>query len=206
MLKKKNLFGSAKEKKTTVKESVVVMIDDIDLSNKAVRAAQLKEKIDELAAERAELEGELKASMLEAYINNYDHTGKHTSSIDFAYSGSKDGLVTAKYIMQDRYKKIDEVGYDLLSSAYGDEIVEMNETYYFNPDVLERNQEAISDAIMSSKDISEADKENLLLVKTDYTVKKGTIKELKSKFSKWPLEELIAAINPIPQLKKLVLD
>lgn len=205
-MSKKGIFGKAKKKKATsaAKEDVLITIDDAEMSDKALRGAELKLKKDEIESELKGIEGEIKAELKERFAELYEKEGIFPGSIDVSFTGSEDGVASLKFIPMDRYLKIDEDGYDTIAENYGEELVEHNETYSFNSKVLEKHMDTISELIENCDAIPEEDKENLLVVKEEFKVAKGTIKKLKTpKLKKFSVSELLAAINPIYQLKGL---
>ena len=102
-------------------------------------------------------------------------------------------------IPTDKYISIkDEARADELRREYGN-VVTTDEKFYFNPEVLERNKEAIENLIQNSQAISEADKENLVVREVKYSITKGMIDKLYSFGSK--MENVMDAIQPIFMLK-----
>jgi hypothetical protein len=103
-------------------------------------------------------------------------------------------------IPTDKYISIkDEDRANQLIETYGEDIVTIDEKYYFNPEVLERNMKAIEKLIRDAKSISDADKQNLLIREVKYSVTKGTIDELYDYGE--DMEAVINDIQPIITLK-----
>ena len=59
-----------------------------------------------------------------------------------------------------------------ITDIAGDDAVTISQTWCFNTEVLERNKEAIMDAVKNINSISDQDKMNLLELTTKYSVSK----------------------------------
>jgi len=172
----KNLFAIAKknpEKKSNRKEKESVQVQGIAKS--LARYDELKELIKTSEAEMEVLAGTLKQVGKEKFLELYVNRKRKPESFNLA-----DGDQKLLYIVQDAYKGDRSGMSDEKLSLFEDykEVLETNITYTFNPDVLNRVGDKISQIIMTSKLISDDDKNNLIVATSKTTVKKGTIDKL----------------------------
>lgn len=192
----KNLFETAKEK-TSKKVEKHEIVELPELEQPLSRIAELNEKLAELEAEKAILDSQIRESGKEAMLNLYNQTQKFPGTLKIVA-----GSMQYQFITSDRYKKIDADGFTLLAEQYGEELVEKNTTFAFNTEVLMKHMEHISELLMSSKELSDQEKENLLVAETTYTVKKGAIKSLFD-FVKGSVNELVESIQPVFSVKSI---
>ena len=192
---KKGMFGAAKAKpaaksKKDDKEAVVVP----GLEQKLKDLQEFKAQIADLEALVSGISDELKVLGKEKFIELYlrDKTNPNTFLI-------KDGEGCIMFLPMDKYIGVkDEERSDKLKAEYGD-VVTKDERYYFNGAVLERNQDTIEKLLMGSPDITDSDKENLLVKEVKFSIKKGTIDGLLKYGDK--ISTVIDDIQPIFQIK-----
>lgn len=192
-----NLFATAKqnapEKKSAKKEKESVQVKG--LAKSLARYDELKEAIKNSEAEMEVLAGTIKQVGKEKFLELYETRNRKPESFHLA-----DGDHKVLYIVQDAYKG-DRSGMSAEKVALFedfDDVLETNTTYSFNPDVLNRVGDKISQIIMSSKLISEEDKANLIVATSKTTIKKGTIEKLMDYDNPTMMFELI---EPIVALK-----
>ena len=106
-------------------------------------------------------------------------------------------------VVQDNYKSINEERASYLKETYGEDIVDESTEFKFNNEVLERNQEVISELIETCDKISDRDKETLIMGVTKYSVKKGLIDSIYkvAKDKGVNVTTLLAEVEPQLQLK-----
>ena len=205
-----NLFNKAKSKSTDNKTSkskdkshVIPKFDSAaekaEFHAKLVKLATLKQQIDKLEAEITDADSYIRELGMSEFSNLIERTGKRESSFIMA---SEEGA-SVMVVVQDKYKSINEERANYLKETYGEEMVDENTEFKFNNEVLERNQEIISELIENCGKISNQDKENLIVGVTKYSVKKGLIDSIYklSKDKKVGVTTLLAEIEPQLQLK-----
>jgi hypothetical protein len=199
----KNLFASAKKKTTTTKakkdDKIIVNVEGAEFAEKLEKFATLKAQMDELKADLAMSQEFVKTVGIEEYAKLVDEKKLNPGSFIVASEtgGRVMVLPTKKYI------KIDEAAAEQLTETYGEDVVEENTTYGFNTDVLMRNMDAISAALLESDTLSAEDKESLIEATTTYTVAKDTLDKVYTlaKESGNEILEVIEDIQPVVQLK-----
>jgi len=209
-----NLFATAPEKKKSVKAASrnEVVINDSVFHNAVYRLAEIDTEKAILVAEEKSLGDEVKNRSIAEFTNLYDKTGVYPGSFDIvATGGSRINKATKKAeklkdagfmcLPTDKYISLNEDSFDFLKETYGNDIVEKTVTYTMNTELVEKYGEAISKMIMACKEIPEADKFSLISQTTSYSVRKGTIKSLKS--FKASVSELVANILPVFQRKNV---
>lgn len=196
MAKGINIFDSAKGKpkpSSSAKDKPTVEVDGIEgqlneLQNLKTQIANLETQLDVVT-------DEIKTIAKEKFVELYLEKGRNPNTFLL-----KDGSGCVMVIPTDKYISIkDEDRANQLIETYGEDIVTIDEKYYFNPEVLERNMKAIEKLIRDAKGISDADKQNLLVREVKYSVTKGTIDELADYGE--DMESVINDIQPIITLK-----
>lgn len=196
MAKGINIFDSAKGKpkpSSSAKDKPTVEVDGIEgqlneLQNLKTQIANLETQLDVVT-------DEIKTIAKEKFVELYLENGRNPNTFLL-----KDGSGCVMVIPTDKYISIkDEDRANQLIETYGEDIVTIDEKYYFNPEVLERNMKAIEKLIRDAKGISDADKQNLLVREVKYSITKGTIDELADYGE--DMESVINDIQPIITLK-----
>jgi hypothetical protein len=196
MAKGINIFDSAKGKpkpSSSAKDKPTVEVDGIEAQLNELQ--NLKTQIANLETELDVVTDEIKTIAKEKFVELYLENGRNPNTFLL-----KDGSGCVMVIPTDKYISIkDEDRANQLIETYGEDIVTIDEKYYFNPEVLERNMKAIEKLIRDAKSISDADKQNLLIREVKYSVTKGTIDELYDYGE--AMEAVINDIQPIITLK-----
>jgi hypothetical protein len=205
-----NLFNKAKSKSTETKTSkskdkshVIPKFESpvemAEFHAKLVKLATLKEQIDKLEAEIKDADGYVRELGMTEFSNLIERTGKRESSFIMASEQGASVMV----VVQDKYKSINEERASYLKETYGEDIVDEATEFKFNNEVLERNQEVISELIETCDKISDKDKESLIVGVTKYSVKKGLIDSIYkvAKDKGVNVTTLLAEVEPQLQLK-----
>jgi hypothetical protein len=203
---KTNLFsGPATPAAATSKSAkkVVTINSDPELEKNLKRLSEIQAQQAELNTEASLLTGEIKPRLEEEMCKLYVNEGKYPGSFNLEAGNS-----SLMVIPVDKYITIDEERYNVLRDTYGKDVVEETNTYEMNAELIEKYGQEISDLIMGSKKIAEADKYKLIQKKVKYSVKKGTISVLLEKFKKFTntpakMLQMIQEIRPIMQMKNV---
>lgn len=186
-----NLFASAKKvepkKKVTDEKSVIA----VPLNLK--RFAELKELIADYEAELKMIEGEVKETAREQFLDLYAKQKSRPES--FIIEGEDSGRVMI--IVQDRYLTLTEE--KLSSFDMADSVTEKQQEFSFNAELLEKYSSVISELIVNCKKIADKDKGNLILCKEKTIVKKGIINSLYSFGER--MKDVFNFIEPVINLK-----
>lgn len=186
-----NLFAAAKKVETKIaksKDKDQVTIEGYQ--SQIDRYNEIKGEEKNLAAEKEMLAGELKEIGKMEFLKKYEQQKSKPESFYLESNGSKILL-----IVQDAYKKVEEAKEAALEQY---DVLETKQVFTINPEILGRCAEAVSKAIMNSKDLSADDKANLILCTETKFVKKGTIDCLLT-FNDH--QQVFALIEPIIALK-----
>lgn len=200
---KTNLFSKAKKtaKKSIAKkdDKIIVTVKGKEFAEKLKKFANLKAQMDELKTEMAMTQEYVKSVGIDEYVKLVETSKVNSGS--FILTSETEGRVmilpTKKYI------KINEETAEVLTETYGEDIVSETTKYGFNTDVLTRNMDAISEALLKSDALSDEDKEKLIEATTTYAVKKDTLDKVYtlSKESGNSVKEVIEDIQPVIQMK-----
>ena len=120
-------------------------IEMAEFHAKLVKLATLKEQIDKLEADIKDADSYIREMGMSEFSNLVEKTGKRESSFILASEQGASVMV----VVQDKYKSINEERAEYLKETYGEEIVDEQTEFKFNGEVLERNQEVISELILS---------------------------------------------------------
>lgn len=192
-----DVFGAAKSKSTGASskkdDKEVVVIDGLE--ERLLEFDFLKAQISDLEAQLGAVTDEIKEISKEKFVELYK--AKKSNPNTFLI---KDGNGCVMVIPMDRYISIkDEDRLNDLIEKYGEDSVTIDEKFFFNNDVLERNMDAIQKLIANSKSISDDDKRNLLSREVKYSVRKGLIDRLLQIDAN--IENIVDDIQPIITLK-----
>ncbi len=185
-----NLFAAAGEKKAASKtksDNKVRVEAPAEMNEKIKRLLEVRAMFEELEAEKKMLEGEVKESAAATFAEMFERDGVRPASFYFG-----DIMV----LPIDKYLTIDADRADELERKYPN-ITTCYEEFIFNPVLLNKYQQQISDALMAAQ-IPDMEKAQLIQVSRKYSIVKGAIDRLKQ----WGrVSEVMAAVSPIIQLK-----
>ena len=204
-----SLFKKAKEtapeKKSAAKDKKVrVTVNFPGFFEKLKRQAWLKNEIKSLTAESDILDDELKEVGKDEWGKLYEKNGINPESIMIEAKHNND-TTQFMLLMSDKYIKIDSNRAEYLKEQFGDEIVTETETYTFDAEMVNKYAEVISDLIMNSPDIAEADKEKIIKASVSQSVATGTIDKLKIYAEKagCSVGDMIATVKPVCSTKNV---
>lgn len=196
------LFDKAKKQGETSKakksdNSIVVTIKESEhkgFSNKVERLNQLREETKALDAELKMINSDVSQVARKTYIDLYKQNKENVGMfVIMTEAGTKFKVTPA-----DAYTSVNEDKFTELTEKYGEDICTQETEYSFNNKILEKHMDLISKLIMES-DMPDEDKENLLVRKDKYSIKKGTINELANYGKK--MESVFEDIQPTVQIK-----
>ena len=203
-----NLFKAAKEKGATASpasKKVEVIVKDATFHLNLTRLADVNRQIDELAAESAVLNAEVKERSISEFAKLYAENGKYPGSFMIRAEGVKKMPSSSlMFIPTDKYIKIGEERFNELKETYGEDLVEETTTYTMDAKLIEQYGELLSAAISKIKGIPDIDKKKLISATTSYSIKKGTISDL-DKFGA-TIPEMLEEVKPIYQMKNIKID
>lgn len=198
-----NLFKKAKkvEKKTSKSkdEKVRVLVDTDDFFQKIEDLELLQDSMKRDKARADMIADEIKEIGRTKWSDLYKSTGKNPGSIMLENVNNLD-TAQVMFVPSDKYITIDEERSNELSETYGDDIVTEETKFEFDAKMIEKYGEVLSDLIMNSPDISEADKEKIIKSSTKYSIAKGTIDKLDSYGEVF---ELLETVKPVISLKNV---
>lgn len=188
-----NIFAAAKKiEKPSAKSKTHKTILAPHLDSKVQRFNELKQMIDNLEAEKSMIEGDIKSFGKEQFCSLFQDTKLRPESfiIQDNEGANVMFLATDKYTLVSEEKStfIEQIAPDLLTKK---------RIFSFDEEILKRNLEAISNAILCA-DMSEEDKSNLILASEKTEITKGAIDRLAQYDSVANIFELV---NPICMLK-----
>jgi hypothetical protein len=167
---KKNLFTAAAPVAPSPKKGEKPTVSLPQIAKALLTYMETKEQIDALEAKKADAEATIHDAGKKAWLEMYRAQGHNPDSIYLEGGGNR-----VMYIPTDKYKSIDAERADYLRKTYGESFVTETTEFSFDPALLEKYQQVISDAILNSKKIDTADKGRLIVAKTKVSVAKGSI-------------------------------
>jgi hypothetical protein len=172
VVEKKNLFAAAKPAAATSaskkgKEDVFVN----GIADEIARYDALKAIIKNAEAEQGVIGDRLKEVGVDKFLELYELRRRNPDTFNLADEDKK-----IMFIVMDKYKKVEPEKVAMLENYDG--LVETITTYKFNPELLDRTGEIVSRLIMESTELSDNEKENLIISETKTQIQKGAIDRL----------------------------
>jgi hypothetical protein len=195
-----NLFDKSKAIATVKKaeKHEVVSINE-KYEKDLTRMSEIDIKLAELEAEKATLDAGVREEAKTAMLKLYDSKKSFPGTLK-VIAGNRSFL----FITADKYIKIDESRAKELIEKYGKEIVNEKTVFTLNSELVEKYSEVLSNLILSSKKISNEDKEKLIESNTTWTVAKGIIEKLRNAiYAKFNITSMVEDIRPIFSVKAI---
>ena len=191
-----NIFDKAKTgaAKKKAENHEIVLRPDLEGDVKAL--AKYKVDIAALEAKASVHDANIRVAGKEAMVDFYTKKKRFPGTLKI-----QAGEGSFQFITSDRYKILDEERFMELAQEYGEELVEETTTYSFNTKILEKHMDHISQLLMGSDQLTDAEKEELLTSKTAYNVKKGTIKDILTITDN--IEQVVEDIQPVFSVKNV---
>lgn len=201
---KKSLFGSAKVVKKAEKkdDKVSIVLPEAQypgISKKLQDLTQIREQLADMEANGKMIEGVIKEIGREKFAELYSKEKSNPGS--FILKGEQGGAMMC--IVMDKYLTIDGSRAQQLQTNFGNDSVTSKVEYKFNPELLEKYEQVLSDLIMGSDKIAEADKADLIVAEQKWSVTKGMINRVVQVAGTDPkmIQAVLSAVQPVVQLK-----
>lgn len=188
-----NIFATAKKVEKSVKkvaEKEVIIMPQLE--DKVAQFNAIKGQLDNLEASKKMLEGDIKELGRKEFCRLFGRTKVKPESFVIQ---DKEGAKVL-FMAVDKYTLVSDEKKEMMAQI-APELVEETTTFGFDPEVLARNLEAISEAIQNSS-MSADDKANLIVATQTTSIKKGAIDRL-GQYAE--VEQMFGLINPICMLK-----
>jgi hypothetical protein len=199
-----NLFTkaakSATPKTTKAKdEKVRLTVEDVNFFDKVQKLEELNDAMKSAKAKADMISDEIRDVAKNAWLNQYDKTGKNPESVMICQENGED-VAQLMFVPTDRYITITPERAEELQETYGQEIVEEETTFSFDSAMIEKYGEVLSQLIENCDGIKDTDKEKIIKATTKYSVAKGTI----DKFTTYgDVNEVMDAVKPVVALKNV---
>lgn len=201
-----NLFTTAKrtKKTTTAKKEhlrlVPKNVDQDELFESIKEFEQIEVQTKKLAARGDMLKGELKDIALDSWLERYEEDGKNPGSVMIEAKSSTDDVAQFMFVPTDRFLTIrSQEQADELEEKFGEGIVQRETTFSFDPKMLEKYSDVISQLIEDCDEIKDSDKGKLFVATETYKVAPGTLNRL-SDFDE-SVKEVFESVKPVVALK-----
>jgi len=188
-----NLFANATTKTPSAKKTDKKVLQAHDLGSKVSKYAELKHQIEALTGELKMIEGDIKVRGKSLFLEQYKADKRTPENFKI----QDETGATCMFIVMDKYTAVDDTKAELLGNFDG--LLREEVIYKFNPELVEKYGAILSDLIVSSPDIEETDKANLISGERTYSVAKGSIDRLLQFANP---EQVMELINPICAIKK----
>lgn len=200
-----SIFDKAKKNavvKTAKKsdEKPRATIDNPEFFDKIAELQVLNARLKSDKAKADLLSDEVKEMGIEAWVNMYNEKGVNPESIMIESINEVGDTAQAMFVVTDKYIKIDEARAEQLKETYGDDIVGEETTFAFDPKMLEKYADIISELIENCDKIKTADKAKLIVATTAYTVAKGTVDKL-DKYG--DVGSMVQEVRPVVMMKNV---
>jgi hypothetical protein len=199
-----SLFDKAKKtapaKTTKAKDQKVrLMVENPTFFEKVQKLEELNDTMKVAKAKADMISDELRDVAKEAWVEQYSKTGKNPESVMICQN-QDDDVAQLMFIPMDKYITITPDRAEELQEVYGEDIVEEETTFSFDSVMIEKYGEILSDLIMNSDDIADADREKIIKATTKYAVAKGTIDKLAQYGD---VNEMMDTVRPVVALKNV---
>lgn len=189
-----SIFASAKTAAPKVESKVKSkLIVPVALGDKIKDLLEKRNEIKILEAQVEMLEGDIKPAARDSFVSLYKKYNHKPDSFVLQSAGAN-----VLVIVQDKYLKVTETKEQMLQENGLGDLIEEKTVFSFNPDLLQKYEKQISDAISKIKSIPDEDKAALIEATVTKTVKKGTIETLATYEN---IETVFNIIEPVVQLK-----
>ena len=189
-----NLFAANTTTKTaTPKKADKKILPAHELGDKIARYSELKQQIEAATGELKMIEGDIKVRGKSLFLEEF----KKAKVTPENFRIQDETGSTCLFIVMDKYTAVDEAKADILGQFNG--LLAENVVYKFNAELVEKYGGVLSNLIISSPDIEEADKANLISGERTYSVAKGSIDRLLQFANP---EQVMELINSICSFKK----
>jgi len=186
--------ATTKKTKKNDKPTIKINGDEFDANLKAF--VNLKKQLDNIKTQFAMTQGYLKDVTLNRWYTLYKNNGSYPGSI-LVTSDSEDSFM---FSPSDKYITLNDERAKELKNKYGDSIVTEDVKFSFNPSLLNKYANILSDLIQNSPDISDDDKANLIIADKSISVSKGSIEKALT-IGKGNVDEFLSDIQPVYSLR-----
>ncbi len=198
---KTNLFSKAKKeavaKAPAADSKVRINVNDASFFDKISKLEKLNDQMKSDKAKADMISDEVRDVARNEWAKLYEKTGKNPESV-MIESRVNDDVAQVMFIVQDKYISVDSEKVESLVEEYGDSIVTEATTFSFSEAMIEKYGEVLSNLIMNSNEIDEADKDKIIKATTKFSIAKGTIDVL-PKYGN--VGQVMEAIRPVVMLK-----
>jgi hypothetical protein len=181
-------------------EKVRLMVEDPTFFEKVQKLEELNDTMKVAKAKADMISDELRDLAKSEWSNLYQETGKNPGSVMLEQVNAVDDVAQFMFVPTDKYITITPDRAEELQEVYGEDIVEEETTFSFDSVMIEKYGEILSDLIMNSDDIADADREKIIKATTKYAVAKGTIDKLAQYGD---VSEMVETVRPVVALKNV---
>jgi hypothetical protein len=204
-----NIFN--KPKVTTTKVKPKSQTDFLRIKPNSIEQDELFDlikKFEQLGSESKKIttsvnyiKGNLKDIAVGEYLTKYEEDDKNPGSIIIEAINDDGDVGQYLFVPQDRYIGVNsEKQANELEDKYGEGLIERTITYSFDPEMLDKYTDVISELVANCDDIEVEDKAKLFVASESYKVVSGTINELNS-LELGTIKEAYEGLKPVVSIK-----
>jgi hypothetical protein len=180
-------------KRTTKKnDKPIIKIQGEEFDNNLKSFVNLKKQADEIKSQLTLIQDFIKTETLNKWYTLYKTNGSYPGSVLV----TSDSNSSYMFSPSDKYLSVSDERAEELKDKYGDDIVDEDITFAFNPTLLMKYADILSNLIENSDEIEEEDKGNLIIANKTISISKGSIEKALT-VGKGEVEEYLEDINPI---------
>jgi hypothetical protein len=180
-------------KRTTKKnDKPIIKIQGEEFDNNLKSFVNLKKQADEIKSQLTLIQDFIKTETLNKWYTLYKTNGSYPGSVLV----TSDSNSSYMFSPSDKYLSVSDERSEELKDKYGDDIVDEDITFAFNPTLLMKYADILSNLIENSDEIEEEDKGNLIIANKTISISKGSIEKALT-VGKGEVEEYLEDINPI---------
>lgn len=197
-----NVFKDARKEENSIPRIKPTEIDQDDLFDLIENFEEDSNKVKEINKSLTNIKSSLKNIALNEYIKKYQEDGKNPGTIIIEAINAFDEEGEFMFVPSDRYVTIrDEDQANEIEEKYGENIIERELIYSFDPDMLDKYYDVISKLISECDDIPIEDKGKLFIASETYKIKKGTIDRFGEIVGSGDIKDIFEGLKPVVSLK-----
>lgn len=188
-----NLFAATTIKEPAKKVNSKKQFKVTLLDNKIAKFSELKNLIESATSELKMIEADIKTVGKDLFLKEYKSAKMRPESFKIEDASGANCM----FICMDKYTIVDENKAEVLQQF--DNLLDEKLTYKINPELVDKYAAVLSELIINSPDIEDADKTQLIQGEKQYGIVKGALDRLMQYDAP---EQVFELINPICALKK----
>jgi len=179
-------------------------IIDQETFEKVKQLQEITSEVKDLSLKEKAIKEDLKQTGKSKFIEKYQKDNQNPGTLTIEVEGDLGETARFTFSPSDKYKAIkSSKEADLIESNVGEKVVERELIHSFDPKLLEKYKETISNMIFNSEEIENEDKSKLIVAEEKYKIKPGLINEM---VNYEDIQEVMDNVKPVISIKNPKVD